>query len=197
MKSRRPGSKGTEWLLIKHRDEYVQPGFDVDKLDYSVLTDRSLAEIAGDQGSAEWQSSRKATGRTSKKNAWLTEALAKSDQQAAKQTASPAAKSSKTTAAKKAAKREPASAARKTKSRSGTEEDSDGDHASAPVIDFKSLKGAQRAEMPSVIHPMLASLIEHPFDGEDWLFEIKWDGYRAIAFIDSDSVRLVSRNAVS
>ena len=42
MKSRRPGSKGTEWLLIKHRDAYVQPGYDIDKYDYSVLTKRSL-----------------------------------------------------------------------------------------------------------------------------------------------------------
>ena len=28
----------------------------------------------------------------------------------------------------------------------------------------------------------------------DWLYEIKWDGYRAIAFLDGDVVRLVSRN---
>ena len=33
MKSRRPGSKGTEWLLIKHRDAYDQPGYDIDKYD--------------------------------------------------------------------------------------------------------------------------------------------------------------------
>jgi bifunctional non-homologous end joining protein LigD len=48
--------------------------------------------------------------------------------------------------------------------------------------------------MPTVIHPMLATSIEHPFDGEDWLFEIKWDGYRAVAFIEGEKVRLVSRN---
>src|SRR5499425_2947366 len=47
MKSRRPDSKGTEWLLIKHRDEQVVLGYDIDKFDYSVLTGRSLAEIAG------------------------------------------------------------------------------------------------------------------------------------------------------
>jgi bifunctional non-homologous end joining protein LigD len=41
---------------------------------------------------------------------------------------------------------------------------------------------------------MLATSIEHPFDGEDWLFEIKWDGYRAVAFIEGEKVRLVSRN---
>ncbi|MFZ1006720.1 MAG: ATP-dependent DNA ligase, partial [Candidatus Sulfotelmatobacter sp.] len=48
--------------------------------------------------------------------------------------------------------------------------------------------------MPSVIHPMLATSIDEPFDGADWVFEIKWDGYRAIAFIEGGKVRLVSRN---
>jgi bifunctional non-homologous end joining protein LigD len=48
--------------------------------------------------------------------------------------------------------------------------------------------------MPHAIHPMLATLIDQPFDDEDWLYEIKWDGYRALAFLDGKSVRLVSRN---
>jgi bifunctional non-homologous end joining protein LigD len=69
MRSRRPGSKGTEWLLIKKKDEATKPGFDIDKLDYSVLTKRSLNEIAGDEGSDEWQSNRKATVR--KGTEWL------------------------------------------------------------------------------------------------------------------------------
>jgi len=85
MKSRRPGSKGTEWLLIKHRDAYVQEGYDIDKYDYSVLTKRTMDEIAGDQGSAEWKSSRKvsAVGAT-KKNDWLADSIAKADAKKAK-----------------------------------------------------------------------------------------------------------------
>ena len=73
MRSSRPGSKGTEWLLIKKKDEFAKPGLDEtansDKLDYSVLTNRSLDEIAGDAGSAEWQSNRKAATR--KGTEWL------------------------------------------------------------------------------------------------------------------------------
>src|SRR6185312_12835747 len=69
MRSSRPGSKGTEWLLIKKKDDAVKPKFDIDKLDYSVLTQRSLSEIAEDKGSDEWQSSRKTAVRKSAK--WL------------------------------------------------------------------------------------------------------------------------------
>jgi bifunctional non-homologous end joining protein LigD len=48
--------------------------------------------------------------------------------------------------------------------------------------------------MPTEIHPMLATSIEKPFDAPDWLFEIKWDGYRAVAFLENGKARLVSRN---
>ncbi|GAC1429521.1 MAG: hypothetical protein NVSMB58_04880 [Terriglobales bacterium] len=41
---------------------------------------------------------------------------------------------------------------------------------------------------------MLALSTETPFDGDDWLFEIKWDGYRAVSFIENGKVRFVSRN---
>jgi len=76
MRSRRPGSKGTEWLLIKKKDEGVVPGYDIDQYDESVVTGRSMREIAGDEGSAEWESSRKAS-RGKVKAPWLQETLAK------------------------------------------------------------------------------------------------------------------------
>jgi len=48
--------------------------------------------------------------------------------------------------------------------------------------------------MPTAIHAMLATTVDEPFDSPDWLFEIKWDGYRAVAFIENGKARLVSRN---
>ena len=47
--------------------------------------------------------------------------------------------------------------------------------------------------MPAAIEPMKATLAERPPRGDDWLFEIKWDGVRAIAFIESEELRLQSR----
>src|SRR2546430_7095220 len=58
----------------------------------------------------------------------------------------------------------------------------------------KELKGAAKRPMPTAIHPMLAISIEKPFDNPEYLFEIKWDGYRAVSFIKNSRVRLVSRN---
>jgi bifunctional non-homologous end joining protein LigD len=36
--------------------------------------------------------------------------------------------------------------------------------------------------------------VDTPFDHKDWIFEIKWDGYRAVAYCNDDSVELISRN---
>ena len=58
----------------------------------------------------------------------------------------------------------------------------------------RELPGAVRKSMPVAVHPMLATSVEEPFDDPEWLFEIKWDGYRAVSFIQNGKVRLVSRN---
>jgi bifunctional non-homologous end joining protein LigD len=106
MKARRPGSKGTEWLLIKHRDAYDQPGYDIDKYDFSVLTKRSLKQIAGDEDSAAWKSSRKAsTVGGSNKNDWLAESIAKADAKKAKATKTSSGVKAASIAAKRTTKR--------------------------------------------------------------------------------------------
>ncbi len=51
--------------------------------------------------------------------------------------------------------------------------------------------------MPHEVKPMLAKLKETPFDSPEWIFEIKWDGYRAIAEINKGNVKLYSRNLIS
>src|SRR5215212_866018 len=44
------------------------------------------------------------------------------------------------------------------------------------------------------LSPMLATLVDKPFDKEGWLYEVKWDGYRAVAFNMKGNVEIKSRN---
>ena len=55
------------------------------------------------------------------------------------------------------------------------------------------LKQGERSRMPSGIIPMLATLTDEPFDDKDWLYEIKYDGYRTVAYLDGDEVNIMSR----
>ncbi|MGN7787049.1 DNA ligase D [Niabella sp. 22666] len=61
---------------------------------------------------------------------------------------------------------------------------------SLPALLAKAKKGA----MPQNIKPMLATLVDEPFDDPDWVYEVKWDGYRALGFIKKGKVQLLSRN---
>jgi bifunctional non-homologous end joining protein LigD len=47
---------------------------------------------------------------------------------------------------------------------------------------------------PQQVHPMLATLVDEPFSKQGWLFEIKWDGYRAVGTKHKDQLELYSRN---
>jgi len=50
--------------------------------------------------------------------------------------------------------------------------------------------------MPAAIEPMKSTLVERPPKGDDWLFEVKWDGVRAIAFVENEEVRLQARSGL-
>jgi bifunctional non-homologous end joining protein LigD len=56
------------------------------------------------------------------------------------------------------------------------------------------LKKGKKASFPKRITPMLATLVNKAFDDPDWEFEVKWDGYRAVAFVDGAKSELRSRN---
>jgi bifunctional non-homologous end joining protein LigD len=56
------------------------------------------------------------------------------------------------------------------------------------------LAGAKKASMPKHIEPMLATLATKAFDDDDWLFEIKWDGFRVQAVVDEGKVKIWTRS---
>ena len=194
IKARRSGSKGNEWLLIKKKDDEVVEGFDIDKYETSILTGRTMAQIAGDEGSAEWKSSRPAA-RGSVKGAWLAEAVARADAKRKAATVPSARQAEKNKTSLKSTKGGATALATKSKSKKKVSE-------SAPSVKngkvadnaLSKIPGAAQRPMPTMIQPMLATITDDSFDNPDWLFEIKWDGYRAIAFIDEGRLRLVSRN---
>jgi len=123
VKIRQPKEKGDPWLMIKHRDAAVDPNWDIDEHDGSVLTGRTIEEIE--------------------------EGLPPSSNPAG---------------------------------------------AVAGAASPATLEGARKANMPSKIAPMLATLVEKPFSHPDWIFEIKWDGIRAVAWIDDGRLELRSRS---
>ncbi len=60
---------------------------------------------------------------------------------------------------------------------------------------FRSVR-SDNDKLTDFIKPMLAQIHDKPFDDPDWIFEIKWDGYRAIAETGK-TIRLYSRNGLS
>jgi bifunctional non-homologous end joining protein LigD len=110
--------KGNEWLMIKHKDAAVDPNWDIDEHDGSVLTGRVLEEIK----------------------------------------------------AQEAPKREPS------------------------PLHAAELEGAKKAAMPARMAPMLATLSERAFSDPNWVFEIKWDGVRALAWIEDGELALRARS---
>ncbi|MDQ3683123.1 MAG: DNA ligase D, partial [Bacteroidota bacterium] len=62
----------------------------------------------------------------------------------------------------------------------------------ATAVDL--IKKGRKSKFPEDIKPMLATLVDKPFDDEGWLYEVKWDGYRTIGYINKNGVEIRSRN---
>jgi bifunctional non-homologous end joining protein LigD len=58
----------------------------------------------------------------------------------------------------------------------------------------REFQGHRKTKIPTTIKPMEATLIDEPFSNEQYLFEIKWDGYRCIAYVVDGEVNLRSKS---
>jgi bifunctional non-homologous end joining protein LigD len=147
------------WLLIKHDDKYASDK-DIAKKDKSVISGKTLEQVAATSTHIYGQPASKAY----RSNSRLKEErqLVKGRKSAVK---AKGAKTAKKTTAKKPVKKK----------------------------DESKPRGKKRA-FPSGLRPMLATLVDKPFDKEGWQFEVKWDGYRALAFMNKGKVELKSRN---
>ena len=64
-------------------------------------------------------------------------------------------------------------------------------------VEAIDLSGAPRAGMPKTVSPMLATLVDKAPEEDGWIYEVKWDGYRAVAMCDKGKVHILSRNSKS
>jgi bifunctional non-homologous end joining protein LigD len=103
--------KGNEWLLIKKKDEFVVPNYDIEQFAWSVTSKRTQDEIA----------------------------------------------------------------------------------SNIDPVQVADLPGARKAAVPSHIEPMLATAVTKPPAGSQWIYEIKWDGVRALCLVKDGRLEIHSR----
>jgi bifunctional non-homologous end joining protein LigD len=163
------GKSGKQaWLLIKEGDEYAKEGNAariVDEEPDSVVSGRSLEEIARDKAN-EWHSNRSVAANV--RGGALADVVSAKSRQPAKPSvgkASRAVGAGGANGGNRAAQMSPASAA-----------------------------GAKKARMPASLSPTLATLVDSAPTGDDWIHEVKFDGYRMVSRIDHGEVHVYSRN---
>ena len=62
------------------------------------------------------------------------------------------------------------------------------------ALSLADLSGAHVSPLPASMTPMLTTLVDAVPTGDDWLHEIKYDGYRMVCRIDGGAVKILSRN---
>ncbi|MBW8807866.1 MAG: DNA ligase D, partial [Lysobacter sp.] len=172
----KPSGRQRQWLLIKRSDEHVRDS------DADAMVEATGAGLEASGSSARSRGAARATAKITKTTQATGQAAKKSDAKAI---------------AKAVKKKPSASLAGGAKADSGSKRSVA--KGSAASTDWRkqalALAGAVVAAMPQQIELQLASLREHPPVGGDWLHEIKWDGYRLVAYRQR-STRLESRNGL-
>lgn len=165
----RPGEKRNNWLLIKGRDAFAAVGAEADILDRrsaSVLTGRPIEQVG--EGDDVWDSSK---GRRASPHQAAAERKAATENAAARRGRARASAATVPVARRLAG--------------GGTSKEK----PAAP-------RGGAKAPMPDFIPPCLATAKAKPPEGDRFVHEIKFDGYRLQAHIESGTVRLYTRRGL-
>jgi bifunctional non-homologous end joining protein LigD len=159
VRMRRPDASKPQWLLLKSKSDLPSPSKKAE--DQSILTNRSMDEIAGSVRRREWKSSRKSGPEPSRS------AMGHSRMGA---TVAP---------------------------HSGARSQGGGRTAAVRqgLTELKNLNlEALPPRKPEFVQPMKAQLVDSLPKGEEWLYEIKFDGVRALAIKNGRSMALISRS---
>ncbi len=164
--SGRASEDGKNWLLIKERDVEARPAEDA-------------ALHRGASAGREQGRSRERLPRSVASGRSLEEIRPSSRSLQRRRVAAPASSRS--------------SPDRRRRSRRGRPAPTDRARAG---LDPGALPGARSAPLPERFAPQLATLVKQAPAGEDWLHELKLDGYRVLARREGEAVRLLSRRGL-
>jgi bifunctional non-homologous end joining protein LigD len=166
MGARNQEGEHENWLLLKEKDDTAVPGSgDAVVQQYPNSVETGLGlEEIAADPERVWQSNR------AEKTASFKDKIA--------------AKVAKTAAAKKAPAKKTAAKTAGTKKTA----------AEPPSTAAAAIPGARKAAMPAAIEPQLATLVDAVPRGEEWIHEIKYDGYRALCEIRDGEARLITRH---
>jgi bifunctional non-homologous end joining protein LigD len=166
------------WILVKKNDEYATDE-DVTEKNTSAKTGKTIAQVAAENGTVPNHPEEEIKPKAKQRKVQLLDEGKGARNKA--QTASSKKKSSTKKSVKSSTGESVKSVIKK------------------KIPNTEKLLGDQinkirQTPMPENVVPMLATLVNEPFDNDNWLFEIKWDGYRAIAYCNDENVELISRN---
>lgn len=158
------GGGERSWILVKKKDEHASEE-NITEQNRSVKSGKTIAQVAAENGTVPNHPEEEIRPKARKKPVQLLKEDSKKPVQVAHNKSAQSSK--KKSGAKKA--------------------------LNLKKILGESFKKAAQSAMPQEITPMLATLVNEPFDDASWLFEIKWDGYRAVAYC-GDTTEVISRN---
>jgi bifunctional non-homologous end joining protein LigD len=183
---RTQGRGENAWLIIKHRDEYASTE-DITLQDKSVISRKTIESMSRDNHAKQWQSDHSAAWNV----AQADKAKPATEKQLVKTKKPPPSKLGKRE------KTEPEKVKVKPpKQKNDNKSAAEKSEILSPPEFQQLLKRGKKQSMPSGIPPMLCTLTREPIDDPEYLYEIKWDGYRIISYIQKGKVRMDSRSAI-